>query len=126
MMSASSMSQHIRLLCRNHSITLEHGRRGRSWAKTRRIRIPEVKTSVTYATALHELGHILGYRSGRRLEKEVQAWEWAKANAETWTLAMQLKMQRSLGSYLKWCCRRKGAWIPPKEHRVWEMAGVKQ
>ena len=119
------MEIHIRSLAEQHGISVVHGRSGRAWNRTRRIRIPEVKTSITYAVALHEMGHILGVRSGRRLEKEVQAWEWARANSECWTQAMETRMRKSLLSYLKWCERRKGAWIPPRTHRAWNMAGVK-
>lgn len=118
--------KHIEAICKNNDITIEisSGSRGRAWSKTRVIRIPEVKTGITYALALHEIGHILGIRSGKRLEKEMQAWEWAMKNAIEWTQPMNQAMERRLGSYLRWCQRKKGAWVPPADHPAWKMANI--
>jgi hypothetical protein len=118
--------KHIEAICRNNDITIETspGSRGRAWAKSRVIKIPEIKTGITYALALHEIGHILGVRSGKRLEKEVQAWEWAMKNAIEWTQPMNQAMERRLGSYLIWCQRRKGVWVPPADHPAWKMANL--
>ncbi len=117
---------HVESICRNHDIKIiiSPGREGRSWTKSRTIRISQVKTSITYALALHEIGHILGVRSGKRLEKEVQAWEWAIRNAIEWTQPMQQAMERRLASYLRWCERSKIAWVPPADHPAWKLANV--
>lgn len=118
--------KHIEAICKNNNITIEisPSSRGRAWTNTRVIKIPEVKTSITYALALHEIGHILGVRSGKRLEKEVQAWEWAMKNAIEWTQPMNQAMERRLGSYLTWCQRKKGAWVPPADHPAWKLANI--
>lgn len=118
--------KHIETICKINDITINisPGSAGRSWTKNRIIRIPEIKTGITYAISLHEIGHILSNHSGRRLEKEVQAWEWAMKNAIEWTQPMNQAMERRLGSYLRWCQRRKGAWVPPADHPAWRMANI--
>jgi len=61
---------------------------------------------------------------GRRLEKELGAWEWAFGNALEWTDTMERKMVRCLRSYLFWSKRRSGVWVPPDGHLVWKLAGI--
>lgn len=115
-------AKHIHSLAQTHGVIVEiasPGYAGRAWRKAKKIKIAEVKTAVTYAVALHELGHVLGKQSGNKLNKEWQAWEWAMANAVGWTEPMTRKMQRCLASYIRWCQRRRGAWIPPVGHPVW-------
>jgi CRISPR/Cas system-associated endonuclease Cas3-HD len=115
---------HIEKLCATNGIALEWaGRSGRAWRKIRRVRTPEIRSAVTYAIALHEIGHILGEgQSGRRLDKEVGAWLWAKANALEWRKPMKRTLKNRLNSYLRWCQRRRGAWIPPQGHAAWRLA----
>lgn len=73
----------------------------------RHMNIKEVKTGITYAVALHEVGHIVGKRGKFRLEEEQFAWEWAKANALEWTDVTQKKMDKCLDSYERWAKRHK-------------------
>lgn len=120
----SAYREHVERLCADNGIALEFaGRSGRAWRKTRRIRTPEIRSAVTYAIALHEIGHILGDgQNGRRLDKEVGAWLWAKANAIEWRKPMKRTLKTRLASYLRWCQRRRGAWIPPVNHPAWKLA----
>jgi len=120
--------EQIEQISRENGITIERMKtmHGRYWPKKKLIKIPNIKGDVSYSIALHELGHLLGKRSGRRLDKEVQAWEWAIENAIEWTDAMNEHMKKCLRSYLSWCQRRRGAWIPPNEHRAWKMAGMEK
>ncbi len=94
---------HITRLCKIEDIAVEsHSRGGRAYRRDRRIKIRPVKSAITYAIALHEIGHILGPRqSGTRLDKEVGAWEWAQEHALEWTDAMTGKMRDCLQSYLR-------------------------
>ena len=64
------------------------------------IGIPVVRSAKTYATALHEVGHILGahQRSRSVMVRERWAWRWAKRNARMWTPTME----RSMSSCLAW------------------------
>ena len=73
------LAEHIARICKIEDINVERSsRNGRAWRGMRAIEIPPVKSEITYALALHEIGHILNKRqSGTRLDKEVGAWEWA-------------------------------------------------
>lgn len=87
------MRNHIRSLCKKHTIK-------RYWCKDkygayafsyyRCIRIPPIKSDMTYAIALHEIGHILDGDS------EIDAWVWAIENAVEWTKPMENMMMRCL------------------------------
>jgi hypothetical protein len=90
--------------------------RGRAFQRTREVHLPPVRSATTYALALHEIGHIVAKTSGRRLDQEAQAWQWAEQNSIEWTEPMIKKAARCMKSYLRWCERRKGAWIPPQDH----------
>jgi hypothetical protein len=123
----SDLERHLVQLCKQNRVRIEWKARtrARAWRRSRKIRIQPICSRITYAVALHELGHVLGPQSGPRLNKETQAWQWAKNAALTWERPMESKMQRSLQSYLKWCQRRKNAWVPPREHPAWLMAAMK-
>lgn len=95
---------------------------GRAYRKTRTIKIPDVKTHITYAIALHEIGHIVGKQTGNRVNREAQAWLWARENALEWTPVMGEKAVRCIQSYLDWSRRRKNVWVPPENHISWEIA----
>ncbi len=89
------------------------------------MRTRPIKSAVTYAIALHELGHILGPQRGRLLNREWQAWEWAIANALEWTTPMKVTAKRCLCSYLAKAHRRKGMWLPPFGHPFYQIASAK-
>jgi transcriptional regulator with XRE-family HTH domain len=94
---------HIADLCREHGIDVKHRRRGSAVRAHWYIKIPPIRSDVTYATALHEIGHLLGnMQDGDRLEHEVGAWEWAKDNALAWSDRMEKSMRRCLNTYVRW------------------------
>src|SRR5262245_53931216 len=68
------------------------------------IIIPPVRSKLSYATAMHELGHLFGrhQRSKRVIVRERAAWAWARANALIWTP----EMQRHADECLAWYARR--------------------
>jgi hypothetical protein len=72
---------------------------GSYWA--REIEVSPITDECSYATALHEIGHILGrYQlSEVILVRERWAWEWARRNALEWTPAMQRQAAWSLEYY---------------------------
>lgn len=117
-------ARHVESLASLHAVSIEfkEGYRGRAWRKHRRIKISPVKTAVTYAIALHEMGHVVGKQSGKRIDKEVQAWEWAEANALKWTETMIVKSARCVAWYLKMCERHRSMQLPPADHPAWRMA----
>lgn len=119
---------HIARICKIDDIEISYVSwgGGRAWHRTRKIRTRHVKSDVTYALALHELGHILeprGHR-GPRLDREVAAWQWAKANAKEWTDKMDAYMQKALRSYLAWSERHKTAERAATGHSIHALAGL--
>jgi hypothetical protein len=70
------------------------------------IQLAPIRSTVSYATALHEIGHIKGryQRSRSVMVRERWAWEWARQNALCWTPAME----RSATASLAWYAARRG------------------
>jgi hypothetical protein len=66
------------------------------------IRIPRIRSTISYVCALHELGHHLGDHQHSRsvITRERHAWRWAKANALVWTQAMWNHGARCFRTYL--------------------------
>ena len=67
----------------------------------REIWIRPIRSPRAYATALHEIGHILGRYQMRfsGMVSERWAWQWARRNALQWTPAMEQHAERCLKSY---------------------------
>ena len=102
------MAAHITKLCHQHGILVRpHSSGGRASVSRRIIWIRPVKSAVTYAMALHELGHILGKQPARRIDRELAAWEWAKANVVLWDDRMDRERSTCLTSYVRWAERRQ-------------------
>lgn len=121
-----AMRDHIERLCRANDIAVgSHSRGGSASKRGRFIRIRPIKSAITYAIALHEIGHILGpWQSQPRLYKEAGAWKWALEVAIVWTPPMQKTMIRSLRSYLRWQQRRRRhVRLPEPEHAFWSLLG---
>ena len=76
-------------------------RRARAAPEIGVIWIPRVHTEISYATALHEVGHFYGrhQRSRRALMRERAAWDWARRNAKKWTPRMERHAQKALAWY---------------------------
>jgi hypothetical protein len=91
-MNVEQMQAHILQLCEDNEISFNWVRRG-AWGSywAREIWIPSIKSARSYATALHEIGHILGRHqlSEVILVRERWAWEWARRNAIEWTPTMR-------------------------------------
>ena len=62
------------------------------------VHTPPIRSDITYVTALHEFGHILGsYQDSRRsLVRECWAWLWARENALVWTHRMEREAVKAL------------------------------
>ena len=73
------------------------------------IQIAPIKSRLSYATALHELGHILGkYQdSTHTVTRERWAWEWARKHALMWSPAMERDALNSLSWYAALVRRRR-------------------
>ena len=64
---------------------------------------PRIKSAISYAVAMHELGQIKGryQRSRHQIVRERWAWEWAKRNAMVWTPRMERYAIASMHWYLR-------------------------
>jgi hypothetical protein len=71
------------------------------------IQFAPIRSAISYATALHEIGHMRGrYQNSRReLVRERWAWEWARRNALCWTPAMERDAVREMERYAVRSCR---------------------
>jgi hypothetical protein len=110
-MELEKMREHVMALIEEHDIIVSWCKR--PWRATGckelwEIPIPPIKSAISYATALHEIGHILGrFQSSRsKMVREKWAWRWAEANALLWTTGME----RDRLSCLEWYVSRK--WPP--------------
>jgi len=96
-MKLDAMWDHIERLAAQHDIKVDTGRVDQPagafavhW--DRRICIPPLRSAAGYATAPHEIGHVvLGWCADddREIEQERAAWDWARRNALVWTPAME-------------------------------------
>ena len=106
------MHRHVLDLCDKHGITIYAWcrRTSQCHALTDReeIRIVPIESRISYASALHEIGHLRGrhQRSSSTLVRERWAWEWARANALIWTPGMENSARKAV----KWYARH-AAWI---------------
>lgn len=126
-MTPDDMARHVAAICRDEDIrVLSHSRGGRASKSHKIIAIRPVKSAITYAVALHELGHVLGpWQSQPRLYAEAGAWKWAKEVAGVWTPSMEEKMSRSLHSYVLWAERRAPRIkLPEDDHEFWVLRGM--
>jgi hypothetical protein len=105
-------AQHVERIIASHGLTVTaHSRGGRANRRRKTIAIRPVKTAITYAVALHELGHVLGKSAAHRLDREANAWKWAKENAIEWTGPMETKMRACLLSYQQWQSRKEASGV---------------
>jgi hypothetical protein len=100
-LSIQDMHQHVVGLCSEHEITYTWCRRPtQAWAarEWEEVCIPPIKSAISYATALHEIGHILGRHqlSSKTMVRERWAWKWAKRKALSWTPIMDRLAEVSL------------------------------
>jgi hypothetical protein len=107
-MNVEQMQNHIASLCEANEIVYQFNdgkEPDAAWGSyyLREIEIPPITDECSYATALHEVGHILGrYQlSEVILVRERWAWKWAKRSALDWTGAMERRAGRSL-KYYEW------------------------
>jgi hypothetical protein len=117
-------SEFIEKLCEHaidlvvkHGITnvyLQHDGGGAAYQESRSISVPPVTNESSYATVLHEIGHLVDpeadsrqhrnvVRKNERLSSdgEIGAWFFAAKNALTWTREMHDDMYYALGVYYK-------------------------
>jgi len=97
------MRDHVTRLLEDNKILVRRWTRGggAAWSKKREVELMPIKSEWAYATALHEIGHILGRHQGSRFKivHERWAWKWAQANALSWTPQTERRRQWCLATY---------------------------
>jgi len=96
------MWQHAERLCAEHDIVWQLTRRKAcALREFQEIMAPPIRGAVSYATVLHEIGHILGRHQQSRhvMILESWAWRWARENALVWTPSMERCARKSLEWY---------------------------
>lgn len=132
MILQQKLEAHVMQLAGAIGILIEHNQRPikaylKYYHAIRLISVPKVRGTISYAVALHELGHAytfeaLGNSYIERINKlrteylmyprnlnpmdpiaqdERNAWEWAKRNALLWTPSMEWVANKAIGTYYK-------------------------
>lgn len=106
-LTVTDMAVHIDRLAAEHDVAVTwRDSGGRADTDQRRIAIRPVRSEVTYAVALHELGHVLAEGGRGRfwmdLDAEVCAWDWALRNADTVGPRFRATVKRGLQSHYDW------------------------
>ena len=127
--TVADMRRHAETLCRDHDIVWTQPpkmRLHRSWSsfELEEICTPPIRGPISYATVLHEIGHILGrHRDSRRvMVRETWAWRWARDNALGWTPAMARSMQAAQAYIARNAARmdRDHPWSPASPSKAGE------
>lgn len=118
---AKAFAAHIDALCEVNRIKIEFADKDEfAVVDDRTIRIRPVRGDLSYASAMHEIGHILGrWKNRPTMIEETGAWLWAEKNAISWTDPMRELVARSLKSYHS--TRRAGEHLPSPGHPFWRM-----
>ena len=108
-----TMRQHIADVCAAHDIWARYDDNVReayaireAYGSANEIMVPPIKSPITYAVALHQIGHLLGRNQNSWLPmiRERWAWQWARVNALNWTDAMERYAARYLRAAVR-CLR---------------------
>lgn len=118
---AKAFAAHIEAICEANRITIQYADMDeRAYIDDRGIRIRPVRGELSYASALHEIGHILArWKTRPVLVNETGAWLWAEKNAITWTEPMRRLAARCLASYYN--IRKPTDHVPKKPHEFWRI-----
>jgi hypothetical protein len=128
-LSVAQMRDHIAELVKQHNIDCQITPRAdfgiEVWANIAhwRIAVPPVDNALIYASALHELGHLLGRYQSRRygtMCHEVWAWKWAEEHALAWTPTMEWCRRHTLKLY------ESTDWEPGMSPEQWREAQRKR
>jgi hypothetical protein len=114
--SIDALAEHVHSIAERRGIVVTVAKRSNIRAHAERahngeppkIKIPPIRSLISYYTALHELGHLLGRgRSGNRLTREAAAWRWAIRNAKVKPNDAVLRsIGRALAGYYRWAFMR--------------------
>lgn len=122
---AKAFAAHIEAICEANRIAVEYADMApQAVLQDRSIRIRPIKGDVTYAAAMHEIGHIIGrWKYRATLVEETGAWLWAEKNALTWSRAMKTFASQCLTNYYNY--RNTSDYVPPKRHEFWRILNAR-
>ena len=114
-LTRTEMHEHIVALCERNEILIQWCvNPNQAWAMRQwdEIKIPQIKSEISYAVGLHEIGHVLGQHqtSKRVLVRQRWAWRWARENALIWTSRMERRACSSLDWYVPRAKRIDALW----------------
>jgi hypothetical protein len=118
----AAMQEHVLAILTDHEITYSfHPRKAWAAVDIWEVQIQPIKSALSYATALHEIDHLLGrHRHSRRsLVRERDAWNWARRNAQIWTPTMERHAEKCLA----WSLRASDRALPGPGKRERRRAG---
>ena len=77
-MNVEQMRSHVASLCEANEIIISAAPGGRAYSSywLREVFIPPVRSTRTYATALHEIGHVLGRHQLSEVVLVRERWAW--------------------------------------------------
>ena len=117
--SITDLREHVERLVEENQIAIvgwvKRPTRAYSCTEGSEIWIAPIRSRVSYATAMHEIGHILGKHQSSKdvMVRERHAWRWAKKHARVWTDAMERNVEKSLAWYAARRARLNAKWRPP-------------
>lgn len=103
--TVEAMRSHIDQLVDAHQIvrqTCTRSTKSNAIRSAEEIIIAPIRSAITYAVALHEIGHIKGRHqtSPFVIVRERWAWNWARSNAMGWTPRMEKNALQSMEWYV--------------------------
>lgn len=104
-LTIGQMDKHVQTIADKNQIVIHRSlnRVSRSYSirASEEIHIAPIRSVLSYATALHELGHQLGphQRSPHVLVREKAAWKWARKSALLWLPRMQQYAESAIEWY---------------------------
>lgn len=117
----TEMRAHIFELCSDNYIDIhwiKPYQKAEALFDERIIHVYPVKSTISYITCLHEIGHLVDYRSRTTsdvLTSEACAWRWAQREALFWNVTARNHADMCLRSYMK----LEGK--PEDDHVFWEV-----
>jgi hypothetical protein len=118
--SVDDLRAHVEALCEKYLIacyvTCRRLCQAYSLRECDEIIIAPIRSLLSYATALHEIGHHRGHHQNSRrvMVRERWAWHWARRNALVWTPTMELGVSSSLAWYASRADKIDKKWRPPE------------
>ena len=99
--TVEEMRRHVTQLLEKHHVLYSWcARPSTAWGSREiwEVQIAPIRSELSYATALHEFGHLLGAHQASRdsMVREHWAWRWARRHAIAWTPRMQKDSGRCL------------------------------